>query len=123
LLQDLKKGETNSSISQKQSLPPKSRGTLQDMIKDNNDLPQNKHYGKCCPCNKLVVYDTEAIDHQDKIIPLDIDRKRPPQLIAREEQIQEIIERANKFGLTFPLELVIDNYKARMMMQNGDNII
>jgi hypothetical protein len=94
------------------------------MIEDNDDLLQNKRYDTCFQCHKIIVYDIEAADRQGNLIPLDIDRKRyrcnDAQFIANEEQtvkeIKDIVQRANKFELTFPLELVIDDDQTKMMM-------
>jgi hypothetical protein len=90
------------------------------MIRDNSALLQNKRYDKCSRCHKIVVYDTEAIDRQGNLVPLDIDRKRHhcngAQQIAYEEktvkEIQETIERGNTFELRYRLELVIPDEKS-----------
>jgi hypothetical protein len=87
------------------------------MIEDDSGLLQNKRYDKCSECNQIIVYDTEAIDRQGNLIPLDIDRKRhhcnSAQQIAYEEkivqEIQESIEGVNRFELRFRLGLMIED--------------
>jgi hypothetical protein len=89
------------------------------MIKDHKDLLQNKRYDNCPQCAQIVVYDTEAVDRQGNLIPLAIDRKRHHcngvQQIVHEErivkEIQDDIERANKFELRFELRLAIPEEK------------
>lgn len=85
------------------------------MIKDHKDLLQIKRYDKCSRCAQIIVYDSEAVDRQGKLIPLAIDTKRHhcngAQQIVHEKrivsEIQADIERANKFELRYKLELVI----------------
>jgi len=91
------------------------------MIKDDSDLIQNKRYDKCHECDKIVVYDTEAVDRKGSLILLDINRKRhhcnsAQQIVHEEKLVQEIyddIETANKFELRYRLELVIPHAKSR----------
>jgi hypothetical protein len=89
------------------------------MIKHDNAVLENKRYDKCSQCHKIIVYDTEAIDRQGNLIPLDIERKRHhyngAQQIVHEEriikEIQDDIEMANKFELRFELRLAIPEEK------------
>jgi hypothetical protein len=61
------------------------------MIKDHKDLLQIKRYDSCARCGQIIVYDTEAVDRQGKLIPLAIDRKihhcNGAQQIVHEERI------------------------------------
>jgi hypothetical protein len=66
------------------------------MIKDHKDLLQNKRYGDCSQCGHIVVYDTEAVDRQGNLIPLDINRTRhhcnsAQQIIHEEKILQEFV--------------------------------
>ena len=66
------------------------------MTKDNIATLENKRCDICSVCQKIIFYNTAAIDRQGNLIPLDINKKRHhcngAQQIAYEEKIVKEIQ-------------------------------